>query len=171
MAGINEVARELGGIEKIIETVVNLDAKIEDALWSRKARAILGRLRDLYFRENGTLGFLRRVANGEPVPADILEEMKSHFYQQEEIVMEALEDLRKKCDFNDIRLSLDESILIEGIIFDKTLVREWIKDIFHALEQGKIGDWERDRARELCKSIEGLNAKFHDADARLRKRV
>ncbi len=84
---------------------------------------------------------------------------------------EALNDLRKKCDFKDIRLSLDETELIEGIIYDKTLIREWVKDIFNAFEQGNVGDWERDRARELCESIEGLNAKFRDADARLRKHM
>ena len=171
MVEIDAVARELSSIEKIIDAVLNLDAKVQNALWRRKARAILGRLRDLYFREEGTLGFLRCVAESEPVPAGILEEVKSHFYQQEEIVTEALSDLREKCDFEDIRLTIDETELIAGIIYDKTLIRELVKRIFHALEEGNVGDRERDQARKLCESIESLNAKFRDADARLRKHL
>ena len=83
MLDTEAIARELGSIEKLIDLVLNLDSKIKDALWSRRARAIMERMRNLYFREKGTLGFLRRVADGEPVPADILNEVKSHFYEQE----------------------------------------------------------------------------------------
>ena len=65
MAIADIIARELGGIDKIIDTLVNLDARVEDALWARQARKILKRLRNLYFREAGMLGFLRSVAAGE----------------------------------------------------------------------------------------------------------
>lgn len=167
---MNAVANELNAVEKILDLLVNLDAKVKNVFWPRKARAILERLRDIYFHESGTLGFLRGIANGDPVPPSTLEKVKSNFFKQQPIVEEALNELKTKSDFKDIRFSLDESRLIEDIIHDKTTIREWVRDIFYALEQDKIGDWERGRAQELCECIENLNAKFHDVDARLRHR-
>lgn len=171
MVEIDTVAKELSSIERIIDALLNIDAKIGNALWRRKARLILKRLRDLYFREDGTLGFLRSVASGDSVSRDVLAEMSGSFYSSEQPVTDALADLNDKCRFNEVRLTIADANLISGIAHDKTRVRELIREIFRSLESGQIGNEERERAKLICESIEALNAKFCNADAALRKEI
>jgi len=171
MVDSNEIARELSSIDKLIDSLINIDAKVRDALWKRQARSILRRLRELYFREDGTLGFLRMVAKGEPVQQSDLNKVKSTFRGRDHAVYAAIQDLKAKCDLHNINLTLDDVQFLESLISNKTVIRLEVEKILSALESGDIGDGVRRRAGQICRKIDDLNAKFCSVDRQLRKHI
>jgi hypothetical protein len=168
MGWLEGVADEVGSLERLIRALLNLDAVVGDALWRRRARRILAHMRGLYFQESGTLGFLRRTAAGEAPSAETVERLREGFFRTDERVEAAIAEMRRLADLHDVRLSLEDWTTLDGMLHDKTNIREAVRSILDEAVEDGTSEALRADAAALVARIEALNAVFREADARLR---
>ncbi|MEM1315345.1 MAG: hypothetical protein AAGI51_12370 [Pseudomonadota bacterium] len=169
MSWLEAVSKEAGSIERLILALVNSDEILRDKIWRHRARQVMRRLRTLYWHEGGTLKSLREIAAGERPPDARLQAVRAAFYETDAAVNDALGALAELARSEETRLTFDDVELLDGIVHDKTVIRETARGLLEsaASPQGPNAQDQADAAA-LVARIETLNAAFRAADDRFR---
>ncbi|MEE3098249.1 MAG: hypothetical protein VX463_00635, partial [Pseudomonadota bacterium] len=166
------VEQELRSLDRLLSVTLTIESRFASAEWDLRAAVILRRIRRLYFREDGALGFLRRLAEGEPISEAERLRLRAQHDSFEAEMEDAAEALRVTARRNDIRIDMDAMALLEGLVNDSTTIRDTVHGMFDA-PVGALVDTEASRrdARVILDALEPRLNRFREADIRLRMRA
>ena len=168
------VSKELRGLDQIIDTLLNLDARVSDALFRRKLRRFLPALRTLYFTGDGLYAVLSQIEKGH---VHDFSKVEDYFIGGEnerirrERVDEAIEQLLKLGDDSVVQLSIEEWDLLAGIVEIKSHVIKRAGLLFSDFEGNEVNESAQRQASEIMAAMTAVNEKIQHADKILRKRL
>ena len=158
---------EIRGLQRLLTVALKLDQLIDEVDFGRRAAAIVARTNRLFFQQNGVLWFLRLSARGEIASTAERRRLRAEHSSFETEVEQAAERLRTESRLRDVRLGLEAMALLEGVVEDRTAIRDSIDGMLKSHD----AEGRREDAAFILARLEALAPRFAEAEARLRARV
>lgn len=170
---LENVARELKGIDQIIDTLLNLDLRVADSLFRRKLRKFIPALRSIYFRGDGMVSVIDQIIKGkiEDRSAATKYSESSQSNSEFDEVYDAIDMIDEFADSSGFQLPLEERQLLGDIAAVKKSIRIRVAALCLEAEEHSISPKVIEKAVKVREDIEDLNQKIIHADKVLRQRT